>query len=171
MIPSDITKTDAIKVGLLIDANYIKALESKVISSVDGGTYPCQTRLGWCIVGPIINMISKKFIGCNRVAVIDAASSNISSHHFVMEEAMNKVSIEKMFQTMYKNDFNKASTIKLNSRMLKDVEELSSEDRWFLQIVEEKTKWAGKHDVVSDFETRVWKYQTAKDKLWRCWGM
>ena len=61
--------------------------------------------------------------------MIDAASSNISSHHFVMEEAMNKVSIEKMFQTMYKNDFNKASTIKLNSRILKDVEELSSEDR------------------------------------------
>ena len=47
VIPSDITKTDAIKVGLLIDANYIKALESKVISNVDGGTYPCQTRLGW----------------------------------------------------------------------------------------------------------------------------
>lgn len=140
VIPFDITKTDAIKVGLLIDANYMKVLESKVISKVDGGTYPCQTRLGWCIVGPIINMISKKIIGCNQVAVIDAAYSNISSHHSVMEEAMNKVSLEKMFQTMYKSDFNKASTIKVNSRVLKDVEEFSSEDRRFLQIVEEKTK-------------------------------
>ena len=140
VIPSDIRKTDAIKVGLLIDANYMKALESKVISSVDGGMYPCQTRLGWYIAGPIINMISKKFIGCNRVAVIDAAYINISSHHFVMEEAMNKVSLEKMFQTMCKSDFNKASTIKVNSWVLKDVEEFSSEDRRFLQIVEEKTK-------------------------------
>ena len=49
---------------------------------------------------------------------------------------------------MYKNDFNEASTIKLNSRVREDAEEVSSEDRRFLQIVEEKTTKAGKHYVV-----------------------
>ena len=66
VITSDITQTDGIKVGLLIGANCMKALEPlKVISSVDGGPYAYQTRLGWCIVGPITNMVGKKSIGCN----------------------------------------------------------------------------------------------------------
>ena len=51
-------------------------------------------------MGPIINMVGKKSIGCNRITVIDATSSNISNHHFVMEEAMKEVSPEEMFQRM-----------------------------------------------------------------------
>ena len=47
VITSDITQTDGIKVGLLIGANCMKALEPlKVISSVDGDPYTYQTRLG-----------------------------------------------------------------------------------------------------------------------------
>ena len=46
------------------------------------------------------------------------ATCNISSHHFVMEEAMKEVSLKEMFQTVYKNDFNDASTIKLNIRVM-----------------------------------------------------
>ena len=43
MITSDITQTDGIKVGLLIGANCIKALEPlKVISSVDGDLAPIK---------------------------------------------------------------------------------------------------------------------------------
>ena len=45
----------------------------------------------------------------------DAISSSIFRHHFVMEE----VSLEEMFQTMYKNDFIVVSTIKLYSRAMK----------------------------------------------------
>ena len=97
-------------------------------------------------MGPVINMVGNKSIGCNRVAVIDANSSNISSHHFLMEETMKEVSLE-MFQRMYKNEFNEASTIKLKSSVMKDAEEVSSEDRQFLQIVEEKTIKAGDHYV------------------------
>ena len=144
MIASDITQTDGIKVGLLIGANCMKPIESlKMISSVGGGPYAYQTRLDWCSVSPIINMVSKKSTGCNRVAVIEATSSNVSSHQFVMEEAMKEVSLEEMFQTMYKNYFNEASTVKINSRVMKDAEEVSSENRRFLQIVEEKTTKVG----------------------------
>ena len=62
-------------------------------------------------------------------SVIKVTSSNISSHHFVMEDPMKEVSLEDIFQTMYKNDFNEGSTIKLNNRVMKDAEEVSSEDR------------------------------------------
>ena len=145
MIASDITQTDGIKVGLLIGANCMKALEPmKMISSVDGSPYAYRRRLGWCIVGPNINMVGKKSIGCNRVAVIDATSSNISSYHFVVKEAMKEVRLEEMFQTMYKNDFNEASTVKPNSRTKKDAREVSSKDRRFIKLVEEK---AGEHYV------------------------
>ena len=68
-------------------------------------------------MAPIINMVGKKSIDCNQVAVIDATSSNLSSHHFVREEPMKEVSLEEMFQRMYKDDFNEASIIKLNSRV------------------------------------------------------
>ena len=93
-------------------------------------------------------MVGKIFIGCNQVAVTDATSSNISNHHFVMEKAMKEVSLEKMFQRMYKNDFNETSTIKLNSRVMKEAEEVSSEDRRFFRIAEEKITKAGEHYVV-----------------------
>ena len=149
VIASDITQTDGIKAGLLTDANYMEALESlKVISSVDGGPYAYQTRLGWCIMDPIINMVGKKSIGFNRVPVIDATSLNISRHHLFMEETMKEVSLEEMFQAMYKNDFNEASTIKLNSRVMKYAEKISSQDRRFLQIVEEKTTKTSEHYAV-----------------------
>ena len=60
LITSDITQTDGIKVGLLIGANCMKALEPlKVISSVDGGPCTYQTRIGWCILGPIIKWLVK----------------------------------------------------------------------------------------------------------------
>ena len=73
-------------------------------------------------------MVGKKSTDCNQVAVIDVISSNISSHRFVIEEPMNKLSLEEMLQTMYNNDFNETSTTKLNSGVIKDVEEVSSED-------------------------------------------
>ena len=94
----------------------------------DGAPYAYQTRVGWCTVGPIINIVGKESIGCSQVPVIDATSSYIyiSSHHFFMEKAMKKVSLQVMFQTMCQNDFNETSTIKLNIRIMKDAEEVLS---------------------------------------------
>ena len=93
-------------------------------------------------------MVRKISIGCNQVAVTDATSSSISNHYFAMEDAIKKVSLGKMFKRMYKNYFNEASTIKLNSRVMKEVEVVSSEDRGLLRIVEEKTTKAAEHYVL-----------------------
>ena len=98
-------------------------------------------------MGPIINIVGKNSVGCNQVSVI-ATSSSTSGHHFIMEEVMEEVSLEEMLQTMCKNDFNGATTNQLNSRVMKDAEEVSSEDTGFLQIFKKKTAKAGENYVV-----------------------
>ena len=100
--------------------------------------------------------------------MIDATSSNISSHHFVTEEeAMKEVSLEEMFQTIYKNDFNETSTIILNSRVMKDAEKVFSEDRGFLQIVEKKTAKAGEHVVPLPFRNESLEMQKTRQGMER----
>ena len=98
-------------------------------------------------MGPIINIVGKNSVGCNQVSVI-ATSSSTSVHHFIMEEVMEEVGLEEMLQTICKNDFNGATTNQLNSRVMKDAEEVSSEDRGFLQIFQKKTGKAGENYVV-----------------------
>lgn len=73
------------------------------------------TGLGWCIMGPIISMVGKNSIGCNRVAVKDAVSSSISHHHFAVG-----LSLEKTFQMMYLNKFHERNIIKLDSMVMKN---------------------------------------------------
>ena len=71
-ISSEITQIVDVEVGLLIGANCMKAVEPlKVIASNNGGPFVYQTRLGWCIVGPINNMVGKDSIGCHCIAVQD----------------------------------------------------------------------------------------------------
>ena len=111
VITSVITQTDDIKVGLLIGANFMKALEHlKVISSVE------EVSALWVLLPTWLVKIS-----LIQLAVVDATFSSISSHHFVMEEPMKEVILVKMFQATYINDFNEVSTVKLNSRVIKDV--------------------------------------------------
>ena len=106
-IKSEITQTDDIEIGMLIGANCMKALEPlKIIPSKDGGPYAYQTKLGWCIVGPIQNVGHQNSLKCNRVAVKDASSGKLSRHHFLIENASKDMSIEQMFEQMYYNDFN-----------------------------------------------------------------
>ena len=98
-ISSEITRTDDVEVGLLIGANFMKALEPlKVIASNKGGPYAYQTHLGWCIVRPICNMACQHSVGCHHIAVQDAISSKIADHQFVVEESMKEISLEEMFQ-------------------------------------------------------------------------
>ena len=58
-------------------------------------------------------MVGKKSIVCNQVAMTAATSSNVSSNHLVAKQPMKEVSLDEMFQNMYKNDFNETSTIKV----------------------------------------------------------
>ena len=122
-ISSEITQTDDVEVGLLIGANCIKALGPlKVIASNNGGPYGCQTHLGWCMVGPISNMVGKDSIGCHRIAVQDAVSSKIADYQFVVEEFMKDISLEEMFQKMHQNDFVEKEVTNVNGLLEKMVE-------------------------------------------------
>ena len=68
-------------------------------------------HLGWCIVGPISNMVGKDSIGCHHIAVQDAISSKIADHQFVVEESMKDISLDEMFQKMHQNDFNEKGVV------------------------------------------------------------
>ena len=63
--------------------NWSKLHESlrtmQVIASESGGPYVYRTRLGWCIVGPIMNGDKKDSISCHRVTVRDASTSQLAS--------------------------------------------------------------------------------------------
>ena len=122
-ISPEITQIDDVEVGLLIGANCMKALETlKVIASNTGGPYTYQTRLVWCIVGPISNMVGKDSIGCHRIAVQDAVSSKIADYQFVVEEFMKDISLEEMFQKMHQNDFVEKKVTNVNGLLEKMVE-------------------------------------------------
>ena len=56
-ISNEIVQNDDVHVGLLIGANCMKALEpTRILQSQDGGPYAYKTRLGWCVVGPIVQL-------------------------------------------------------------------------------------------------------------------
>ena len=72
---------------MLIGANCMKAFEPlKIIPNKDGGPYVHQTKLGWCIVGPI-NVGHQNSLRCNRVAVKDASTGKLCMHHFLIKNA------------------------------------------------------------------------------------
>ena len=94
-IKSEITQKDDIEIGMLIGANCVKALEPlKIIPSKNGGPHASQTKLGWCIVGPIWNVGHQNSLTCNRVTVNDASNGKLSKHHFLIENESKDVSIE-----------------------------------------------------------------------------
>ena len=102
-----------------------------MIASNNGGPYAYQTRLEWCIVGPISNMVGKDSVGCHRIAVQEAISSKIADHQFVIEESMKEISLEEMFQKMHQNHFVEKEVISING-LLENMVEISKDDKAFL---------------------------------------
>ena len=64
-------------------------------SSKDGGLYAYQSKLVWCIVGPLRNFGQKNSVECNRVAMKDASTSKLLRYHFLIENADKDMSIEQ----------------------------------------------------------------------------
>ena len=146
-ISNEIVQKDDVQVGLLIGANCMKVLEpTKIIHSEGGGPYVCKTKLGWCVVGPT-NCISKGITtGCNRVAVRDVASSKLASHYFAMEITVKDVSLEEIFQAMYRHDFSEPELVG-TSTMLKSGE-VSHEDKKVMEIFRRRTSKKDDHYFV-----------------------
>ena len=147
-ISSEITQTDDIEVGLLIGTNCIKVLEPLTLIAINnGGPYAYQTRLGWCIVGPIGNMVDKDSIGYHRIAVQYAISSKTADHQFVVEESMKDISLEEMLQEMHQNDFVEKKVFNVNG-LLENMVEISKDGKAFLKTDEKLATKSGDHYVV-----------------------
>ena len=142
-ISNEIVQDDDVHVGLLIEGNCMKALEpTRIFQIQDGGPYVYKTRLGWCVAGPINCTAKNCSTSCNRVAVKDVASSKLGSHHFTLEDSVKYISLEEIFQRMYKQDFSRSDSI------LKNVSEISCDDRKCLDIFERRTVKRNGHYVV-----------------------
>ena len=74
-----------------------------------------------------------------------AISSSISNHHIFMEEKIIDTRLKEMFQRMHKNELNERKIIKINDKVMRNLEEISSEDKQFLETAEAKTTKAVEH--------------------------
>ena len=138
---------DNIEVGMLIGANCMKALEPmEIISSRNGGPYTYRTKLGWCIVGPITTSRNDSSVKCHRIAVKDVASGKIAPHHFVLDDEpkIEDVGIKEMLERMCYSDFCECNHLQMIS-ILGNIEDISREDREFLDILETGTRKDGAH--------------------------
>ena len=129
----------------------MKALEPvEIIASRDGGSYAYKTKLDWCIVGSIVSNKTGEVLRCNRIAVKDAITGKLLSHHFVKNPGykMRDIGVEEMFRKIYQNDF--CEEVHLSTRgILGDIEEISKDEKMFLAIVEKRTKKIDDHNEVS----------------------
>ena len=125
----------------------MKALEPvEIIGSQDGGPYAYKTKLGWCIVGPIVSNKNGEALRCNRIEVKDAITGKLLSHHFVKDPGykMRDIGGEEMLRKIYHNDF--CEEVHLSTiGVLGDMEEISKDDKIFLAIVEKGTKKVDDH--------------------------
>ena len=129
-IAKGIARDDKGSVDLLIGTNCIQALKPiSVISSQDGVPYALQTILGWCIVGPIECTSGKVgTVSCNQIAVTEAGTNKIQSHHFKVQEQVKESGIKEMFERMYQVDFI-GSTARVHDVMPQNLEDISYEDK------------------------------------------
>ena len=147
-ISNEIVQEEDFVVGFLIGANCMKALEPiKIIPSKEDGPYIYKTLLGWCIVVPIINTETERSISCHQVSVKDVTSSRLAPHHFGVEKSIKDISLEEMSKMMYSNDFNEHDATVGDSITI-SVDEISIEDKKFLDIVEKNISKKVYHYVV-----------------------
>ena len=101
-IARKIASDDAVSIDVLIGASCTKALEPiDFIASKNGGPYALETVLGWCVVGPIGRSCKRDdIVSCNRIAVQDAGTKQLSKHHFEIQKEVNDTGISDMMQRM-----------------------------------------------------------------------
>ena len=137
----------------------MKALEPiQVIATESGGPYAFRTRLGWCIVGPIMNGNNKDSISCRRVAVRDASASQVALHHFEIKDSIKDIILKEMLKMIQKNEFSEPGLP--SSKIMMRSSEVSVEDQKFLHILEKGTVMKDDHYVVPLlFQDTAFKFQ------------
>ena len=119
-------------IDALIGANCTRALEPiDFIPSKNGGPYALETVLGWCVVGPIGRSCKRDdIVSCNRIAVQDAGTKQLSRHHFEIQKEVKDTGISDKMQRMYQLDFIKPRT-KFKDLMTNRLDEFSMKIRSF----------------------------------------
>ena len=109
-IMDKISKRDYISAGLLIGANCPKASEPlNLIPICNNGPYAFQTRVGWCIVGPV-NGGNQKGISCSRISVKMADTNDIGRHHFQVNTDVRETGTKEILDKICNEEFAKASS-------------------------------------------------------------
>ena len=96
----------------------------EIIASQDGRPYAYKTKLGWCIVDPIVSNKNGEALRCNKIAVKDTFSGKLLSHHFVKDPGykMRDIGVEEMFRKINQNDF--SEDVHLSTRgILEDMDD------------------------------------------------
>ena len=133
-----------IEIGLVIGANCAKGLESQeVIPSKDGGPFAFRSPFGWCVIGPLAKG-TKKSTTSNQVLVKDAVSGNIASHYFGIPNEIKDVNTKQLLKLMYNTEFSETRLEGVNIGSA-NFEELSYEDKKFLEMMHENSRKVGKH--------------------------
>ena len=118
---------DNLPVGLLIRANYVKAIEPlEILQSRNEGPYAFKTRFGWCIFGPV----SQNTVSCNRIAVRRADTKQVGTHFFQVKNKVHNNEVPNMLKNIYNHDFTDSHHM-LNKKMVG----ASQEDKSFLKIL------------------------------------
>ena len=87
----------------------MKALEPlQVIASKKVDPYDYRTRMGWCIVEPVMNRDNKGPISFHWVVVRDASTSHVASFCY---EGFHQRHKSAMFKMIYRNDINESFCI------------------------------------------------------------
>ena len=138
---------DNLPVGLLITANFVKALEPlEILQNTNEGPYAFKTRLGWCIVGPV-SQNNKNTESNNRIAVRQADTKHVGTHFFQVENKVQDNEVPDMLKKIYNHDFTES-----HHMANKKVIGASQKDKRFLQILEESAKLVnGHHEIPLPF--------------------
>ena len=139
-ITNQLNLEDNLPVGLLIGANRVIAAEPlEILQSRNEGPHAFKTSLGWCIVGPV-SQNNKNTVFCYRITVRQADIKQAGTHFLQVENKVYDNEVPDMLKIIYDHDFTKSHHM-TNKEMVGG----SQEDKSFLQILEEGTKFVKGH--------------------------
>ena len=123
-------------VKLLIAANCPEASEpQEAISGQGDGRYAFNTKLGWCVVGPISDGSYQNRFHCNRILVEDHAIGKIATHHFAIPKCVREDGITDLLKKLYAVDFVENQALPANG-INERINEVSAEDIKFLKLMD-----------------------------------
>ena len=133
------------KIGLLIGANYLKALEpEEVLPSKDSEPLAFRTTSGWCVVGVLTKFRKESSISCNRIVKQDAATGKIASQYFGISSKVKDINTKQMLKNIYNTEFCE-SRLGLGIEASNNMEDTSLEGQKIWKFMNEKLRKVGEH--------------------------